>query len=73
MVSYKKLYLESQKTVLQKIPYYCPECNSQLQMTLSEIFCTNEKCTFDKTMGDLLPNIMNSFGSDFYNPNWEGK
>ena len=71
MVSYKKLYLESQKTIWHKIPYHCPECNSQLEMSPSEIVCSNEKCNFDKTMGDLLPNIMNSFGADFYNPEWE--
>jgi len=71
MVSYKKLYLESQKRIFQNIPYNCPECNSQLQMSSSEIICSNEKCEFDKTMGDLLTRIMDSYSPELYNPEWE--
>jgi len=71
MTSYKKLYLESQKITWAKIPYNCPECNSQLQMSTSEILCSNEKCTFDKTLGDLLPRIMDSYDPGLYNRDWE--
>ena len=73
MTSYKKLYLESQRSItnFQKIPYNCPECNSQLQMSISEIICSNEKCKFDKTLGELLPRIMDTYDPGLYNPEWE--
>ena len=59
MVSYKKLYEElKEKNENEAKPvesdYLCPLCNSECLENNTEIWCTKEGCTFDKTFGELV-------------------
>ena len=62
MVSYKKKYLEALEQIkhLKKIEplatnFDCPRCGEgELLVYLNEVVCSNEKCSFDKTINDLL-------------------
>jgi len=63
MVSYKKLYLQEKRKNewIDKIPYRCPICNSQLAISGQEIICMKKECTYDKIVFDNLSLIMDYF------------
>ncbi len=63
MVSYKKLYDELKEKVEseEETDYICPDCNSSLLLTYTgELYCSNNECKFDKTLGDILLTYTNA-------------
>lgn len=59
MVSYKAKF--EALNIEEKTGYKCPNCEFELLHKNSELYCSNEKCSFDKTFGDLLQFAIKSY------------
>ncbi len=60
MVSYKKLYEDLKKSLItkpSKSDYLCPLCGEGLMESRSELYCSDENCSFDLTFDEIIAKL----------------